>query len=140
MSETNEFESTNLDTLLSTWEEVYKRGLLSFWILLLVQYKKSYAYEMAEKIVQVSQGSISADEKSIYRAFRRFEKAGILQSKRENSNVGPPRKYYFITQLGKRLLESFIERNLMIFYEPEIQSKIYDVLNRAVITNGDNHD
>ena len=60
MSETTEFDSTNLNTLLSTWEEVYKRGLLSFWILLLVQYKESYAYEMAEKIGEVSKGSISA--------------------------------------------------------------------------------
>ena len=33
---------TNLDTLLAQWEETYKKGLLSFWLLLLLAQRKAY--------------------------------------------------------------------------------------------------
>jgi DNA-binding PadR family transcriptional regulator len=95
---------------------------------------------MAMKIRELSQGSISADEKSIYRALSRFEKFGILRSKRENSNIGPPRKYYFITELGESLLEEFINRNLKIFYTPEIQARIFNIIDKATINEGEQHE
>ncbi len=131
MSKTKQIDRAKLDTLLSTWEEVYKRGLLSFWILLLLQKNKSYAYEMVEKIRELSQGSMSADEKSIYRALSRFEKIRVLQSRRVNSDIGPPRKYYSITELGERLLRTFIDRNILIFYSPEIKSRIHNIIENT---------
>ena len=140
MNKSIQIDRTKLDNLLSTWEEVYKRGLLSFWILLLLQDEKSYAYEMVEKIDQLSKGSISVDEKSIYRALSRFEKIGVLQSKRENSDIGPPRKYYFITRLGECLLKRFINRNLFIFYEPEIQENIFNMINKTDIVWREDHE
>lgn len=140
MSKTKQIDRAKFDTLLSTWEEVYKRGLLSFWILLLLHDKKSYAYEMVEKIGQISKGSMSADEKSIYRALNRFEKIGVLQSKRENSDIGPPRKYYFITKLGECLLKRFINRNLIIFYEPEIQTCIFNMIEKTDIVGREHHE
>ncbi len=133
-------DEKKLNNLLSTWEEVFKRGLLSFWILLLLSKNESYAYEMAKKIREFSQGSISADEKSIYRALSRFEKFGILRSRRENSDIGPPRKYYFTTELGESLLEEFINRNIKIFYAPEMQESIFNIIDKAVIIEGEQHD
>ncbi len=131
MSKTKQIDRAKLDTLLSTWEKVYKRGLLSFWILLLLQKNKSYAYEMSEKIKELSQGSISVDEKSIYRALRRFEKIMVLESHQVNSDIGPPRKYYSITPLGERLLKTFINRNILIFYSPDIRSGIHNIIENT---------
>jgi hypothetical protein len=44
-----EFSVTNVDIgdLLTKWEESYKKGLLSFWILLLLYERPSYPYEMS---------------------------------------------------------------------------------------------
>ena len=41
---------TNLDTLLAQWEETYKKGLLSFWLLLLLAQRKAYPYEIKATI------------------------------------------------------------------------------------------
>ena len=61
------------DALLLKWEESYKKGLLSFWILLLLYERPSYPFEMRPLIEEISQGSITVDENSIYRALNRFE-------------------------------------------------------------------
>ena len=53
---------SNTQDLLNQWEESYKKGLLSFWILFSLTRRSMYAYEMKEEIVKFSQGSISADE------------------------------------------------------------------------------
>ena len=66
------------DELLIQWEQSYKKGLLSFWMLLSLSERPMYAYEMKEHIEAFSQGSISADENSIYRALRRFAKTGLI--------------------------------------------------------------
>jgi PadR family transcriptional regulator PadR len=75
----------NSKDLLATWEEVYKKGLLSFWLLLLLHERSSYPYEIGQTIRDLSQDTISADDNSIYRALSRFEALGIVSS-------GPPRR------------------------------------------------
>ncbi len=114
--------------LLKTWEEVYKRGLLSFWILLLLSEQPSYPFEMNPLIEKLSGGTITADDNSLYRALRRFEEVGIVTSDLQPSSQGPARRYYRLTPQGKRLLASFIQRNLTIFQNPEIQQKMACVL------------
>jgi DNA-binding PadR family transcriptional regulator len=118
-----------LERLLFKWEGVYKRGLLSFWILLLLDEQPSYAYEMAGAIRRISQGTLTVDEKSLYRALSRFEKAGILRSERQKSEIGPARRYYFLSELGKELLIAFIQRNILVFQSPGVASRIEDLVD-----------
>ena len=108
---------TNLEItdLLHTWEESYKKGLLSFWILLSLTQRPMYAYEMKEEIIRFSQGSVSADDNSIYRALKRFTKAELIEGKLYPSPTGPARKYFSLTPIGTKLLRQFIERNILVF-------------------------
>ena len=101
--------------LLPQWEESYKKGLLSFWILFSLTRRSMYAYEMKDQILEFSHGSISAEENSIYRALRRFITAGLVDSEIRPNPNGPDRKYFSLTPLGTELLRQFIERNLLIF-------------------------
>jgi DNA-binding PadR family transcriptional regulator len=78
-----------------------------------------YAYEMKEEIVKFSQGSISADDNSIYRALRRFTTTGLIEGKMSPSPSGPDRKYFSLTPLGTDLLRQFIERNILVFQSEE---------------------
>jgi PadR family transcriptional regulator PadR len=114
--------------LLNKWEETYKKGLLSFWILLQIHQRPSYAFEMNALIEQLSQGSISAEDNSIYRALSRFESMGILSSQVKASGVGPDRRYYHLTDMGTNLLQNFVKRNLMIFQTPEFNQQIENLL------------
>lgn len=116
-----------LDDLLQQWEDNYKKGLLSFWILLLLHGRATYAYEMTAMIADMSQGTVMADEKSIYRALKRFEENGLIQSQTQNSDIGPPRRYYTLTPSGRQLLARFIERNIRIFARPDVAAAIDSV-------------
>jgi PadR family transcriptional regulator, regulatory protein PadR len=120
---------SKLEQLLQQWEDSYKKGLLSFWMLLLLHGRSTYAYEMTAMIGDMSQGTVVADEKSIYRALKRFEENAIVQSRRETSDIGPPRRYYSLTPLGEQLLARFIERNIRIFDHPNVARAIDSVKN-----------
>ncbi len=75
------------NTLLLKWEESYKKGLLSFWILLLLHERPSYPFEMRSLIEEISQGTITADENSIYRALNRFHAAKTSPRPRDPNGV-----------------------------------------------------
>ncbi len=121
--------SSQVDELLKNWEEVYKKGLLTFWILLFLHERPAYAYEMSTAITELSQGMVSADEKSMYRALNRYESLGIVRSELEQSSLGPQRRYYRLTEVGLALLKRFIERNILVFQSPEIAKRIQAVKN-----------
>jgi PadR family transcriptional regulator PadR len=110
--------------LLTQWEETYKKGLLTFWILILLEQQPMYAYEMKTAIDEFSQGSIVAGENSIYRALRRFTAAGLVQSEKQPSDVGPPRRYFALTPAGRELLANFIRRNILVFQSPQVAEAI----------------
>ncbi len=106
--------------VLLQWEEVYKRGLVTFWMLLLLSQREMYAYEMRAAIVDISQRTIDMDDNSIYRALRRFSESGLVRSNVRSSETGPSRRYFTLTQAGQVLLASFIERNLLVFQSPAV--------------------
>jgi DNA-binding PadR family transcriptional regulator len=117
--------------LLNKWEETYKKGLLSFWILLLLYERPSYPYEMSAEVTKISQGTISVDDNSIYRALNRFESVGIVKSELQQSNTGPQRRYYSLTNKGKALLTEFIQRNIQVFETPAVAERITAVLQNS---------
>jgi PadR family transcriptional regulator, regulatory protein PadR len=117
--------------LLNKWEDNYKKGLLSFWILLLLYERSSYPYEMSAEVAKISQGSISVDDNSIYRALNRFESVGIVKSELQQSSTGPQRRYYSLTGKGKDLLIEFIQRNILVFETPSISERISAVLQNS---------
>lgn len=122
---------TELDRLLENWESVYKKGLLTFWLLLLLDEKPRYPYEMSAEVMRASQGTLGADDNSIYRAVSRFEEMGLVASEIGASSLGPPRKYYHLTDDGRALLRRFIERNILIFQHPEVAERIRRILEKG---------
>ena len=121
----------DISDLLTKWEETYKKGLLSFWILLLLYERSSYPYEMSAEITKISQDTVSVDDNSIYRALNRFESVGIVTSELQQSSTGPKRRYYSLTDTGKTLLIQFIQRNIKVFETPSVSERIANVLQNS---------
>lgn len=113
-----------LTVLLEQWESIYKRGLLTFWVLLILRERPMYVLEMEEKLTGISLGTMGADERSLYRALRRFERAGLVDSEWLASDVGPRRRYYRLSTLGTELLRRFAKRNILLFQEPDIAERL----------------
>lgn len=122
-------ETTNLENLLTQWEETYKKGLFSFWLLLLLAQRNAYPYEIKGAINQMSQNTINADENSIYRALNRLADSGIVDSEVLPSETGPSRRYFFLTDLGHELLTRFITRNILVFEQPDVAGLIQKTLS-----------
>ena len=118
-----------LENLLAQWEETYKKGLFSFWLLLLLAQRKAYPYEIKGAISEMSQNTINADENSIYRSLNRLADSGIVGSEVLPSETGPSRRYYFLTALGRDLLNRFINRNILVFEQPEVAQLIQKTLS-----------
>lgn len=125
-------EQTNIENLLAQWEETYKKGLLSFWLLLLLAQRKAYPYEVKAAISQMSRNTISADENSIYRSLNRLADSGIVDSELLPSETGPSRRYFFLTSLGRELLNRFITRNILVFEQPDVA----DMIQKTLSSNG----
>jgi DNA-binding PadR family transcriptional regulator len=88
------------DLLLAQWEETYKKGSLSFWLLLLLTQRKAYPYEIKGAISELSQNTINADENSIYRALNCLAQSGIVDSEVQSSTTRPNRRYFFSYRPG----------------------------------------
>jgi len=121
-----------LGILLDQWESNYKKGLLTFWLLLLLRERSMYVFEMGQALVNASQGTITADGKSLYRALRRFERIGLVESRWQASEVGPRRRYYHLTGLGTELLRRFVRRNLLIFQDPAVARGLVDLSGETI--------
>ena len=92
-----------LKELLNSWEETYKKGQLTLWIFLALQEDKMYVDEIRDFVITKSNGTITCEEQSLYRALRKYERIDVLDYELRKGNKGPDRKYYFMTDLGQEL-------------------------------------
>jgi len=126
-----EMDEQILAILLDQWESTYKKGLLTFWLLLLLHERPMYVFEMGQALVNASQGTIAADGKSLYRALRRFERIGLVESAWLSTKLGPRRRYYHLTGLGTELLRRFVQRNLLVLQAPAIAERLAAVTEQS---------
>lgn len=105
------------DELLSAWEDTYKKGQLTLWIFLSLKEGPKYVQALQKSIDSFSKGTISAEEQSLYRTLRKFYHLKMVDFSAGKGHKGPDRKYYHLTPLGESLLQSFVERNIMLFFE-----------------------
>lgn len=111
--------------LLAAWEETYKKGQLTFWILLALRDEARFAGEIKAFIREHTEGSIKCEDQSLYRALRKFYDVEIVDYELLEGNRGPDRKYYYLSKMGQELLSSFIERNLKILYNPALVDMLF---------------
>ena len=80
------------------------RGVLDLCLLAVVEEEPAYGYEMTKRLR--ARGLSIVGEGSIYPLLGRLERDGLVDTYRAASNGGPPRKYYRLTDGGRRVLEA----------------------------------
>ncbi len=78
-----------------------RKGILEYCVLLLLNRTRAYPSDI---INNLSEASLIVVEGTLYTLLNRLRKEGKLGYEWEESPKGPPRKYYFITPLGKETL------------------------------------
>lgn len=79
----------------------FKKGVLELCVLALLARRDYYGYELVHHISE----NIDIAEGTIYPLLRRLTKEGYFQTYLQESDEGPPRKYYQLTPKGRTYME-----------------------------------
>ncbi|MGF6375424.1 PadR family transcriptional regulator PadR [Clostridiales Family XIII bacterium PM5-7] len=85
-----------------------RKGVLEGCILAIIDKGETYGYEISQKLSTYGFGIIS--EGTIYPLLLRLEKAEAIKAVLKPSPAGPKRKYFYLTNTGKKRLQDF-EKN-----------------------------
>jgi PadR family transcriptional regulator, regulatory protein PadR len=80
------------------------KGSIDILLLSLLNKRDMYGYEIVKTLKENSDELYNMSEGTLYPALKRFENKEWVQSYWENSDLGGRRKYYRITQVGKKEL------------------------------------
>lgn len=82
----------------------FKKGVLELCVLVLLEQKDRYGYELVQEI----SNQIEISEGSVYPLLRRLTKEGYFTTYLQESTEGPSRKYYKLTDVGKEYLQQLL--------------------------------
>ena len=78
-----------------------RKGLLEFLILKIVAANKVYVADMLERL---SDTEFATQEGTLYPLLSKLRREGLVDYEWQESETGPPRKYYELTAKGKAQL------------------------------------
>lgn len=83
-----------------------RKGLLEFCILHIISRGEVYTSDLIEELTQAHMIVV---EGTLYPLLNRLKSAELVTYRWVESEAGPPRKYYSITEKGKSFLETLAE-------------------------------
>jgi PadR family transcriptional regulator PadR len=82
------------------------KGVLDILVLAVLERDESYGYDIVQQLREA--GLDDVGEASVYGTLRRLEQQDWVKSRLVASSQGPARRYYRLTPLGTRTLESLL--------------------------------
>ena len=82
----------------------FKKGVLELCVLSLLYHGEMYGYELTSRLSE----AIAISDGTIYPLLRRLKNDGYVTTYLSESNEGPPRKYYRLTETGTDYKEHLI--------------------------------
>jgi PadR family transcriptional regulator PadR len=79
-----------------------RKGILEFCILSVLAQGDAYTNEIIQKL---KEAQLIVVEGTLYPLLTRLKNDGLLQYRWEESQAGPPRKYYALTETGRQFLQ-----------------------------------
>lgn len=80
------------------WTVQVRKGLLELCILNLLSSGEQYGYDIIRKVLEIPGFGIT--EGTLYPLLSRLRMQGLVQTRLVESNSGPARKYYALTEKG----------------------------------------
>ncbi len=116
--------------------ELYAKGQLSYLILTCLQDRDFYGLDIISEISARSNGKINLKKPSVYSNLTRMEKQAYISSYLQNSDFGPNRKYYSLTDKGRGFYQElkayFDYNNIDVFRDfVDIEIKSENFLNTS---------
>ncbi len=83
----------------------FKKGVLDMCVLAMLREKDSYGYDIADSLSK----KIKLADGTVYPILRKLAADGMVCTYLMESQNGPPRKYYHLTEAGKATLDEYIK-------------------------------
>lgn len=83
-----------------------RKGLLEFVVLKVIGVRSVYAADILRRLQDTE---FATQEGTLYPLLSRLRREGLVQHEWQESEVGPPRKYYRLTSQGRAQLEALDE-------------------------------
>jgi len=74
-------------------------------VLAILRRGESYGYQIIQRVKEITGGELDWSEPMLYPFLKRLERDGLVKSRWRQSDIGPLRKYYRLTELGLAELE-----------------------------------
>ena len=81
----------------------FKKGIVEMCILSLISRKDMYGFEVIDTLAK----AIDVNENTVYPILRRLTAQGFFETYVEQTNIGAPRKYYRMTDFGRKKLNQY---------------------------------
>jgi PadR family transcriptional regulator PadR len=91
------------DRFFDNWSTQLRKGMLELCILNAIKGSSLYGYDIVRKLRDIP--SLVISEGTIYPILSRLKREGFVKTTIKESSEGPPRKYYELTDKGKRTLQ-----------------------------------
>ncbi len=96
-------ETTDTGSSEKQLETQMRKGMLVYCVLLLCRQGKIYSSEIIQRL---REAELVVVEGTLYPLLNRLGREGLLAYEWQESEQGPPRKYYWLTDEGKELLRA----------------------------------
>lgn len=81
------------------------KGVLEGCVLEIISRHTTYGYDITQRLQRL--GFSDVVEGTVYTILVRLEKNGLVETEKKPSEVGPPRKFYALTEAGRMELGNF---------------------------------
>ena len=95
--------------------------------------REMYGYEIAKAVKAEGEGGLIFKQGAIYPVLRSLNQLGLLESRVEASAFGPPRRYYNITEEGRRALAEWqgAWKDMREFVDDALKSQLQGAMYEA---------
>jgi PadR family transcriptional regulator len=80
-----------------------RRGTLEYCVLALMRTGERYGFDLIREL-----GDLVTSEGTIYPLLARLRREGLVETTWRESEAGPPRRYYRLTEPGRGALDAFV--------------------------------
>ena len=91
----------------------FKKGVIEICVLKIISKKDMYGFEIIDELSE----KLQINENTIYPLLRRLTAQKLFETYQQETSNGAPRKYYKITEKGKRTLEKYLQEWQTFIYQ-----------------------
>lgn len=98
---------------------LYQGHLTTIILKLLADNGRMYGYQITREVEKISSGELQLTEGALYPILHKLEARALLEAEMEKVN-NRPRKYYKLTEAGKRETSSLLEEMRSFLQQMEV--------------------